>query len=71
MLRSWWPAAPPAELDPSLCAVLGSTALGGVVWLAEAGLDLVVEPVETVETGLVGALGAEAVPGVVVAGAVV
>lgn len=63
LLRSWWPAAPPATLDSSLCAVLGSTAFG-VVWLAEAGLDLVVE------AGLVGAR-AEVVPTGVLVAAVV
>lgn len=57
LLRSWWPAAPPAKLDSSFQEVLGSTSFGGV-WLAEAGVDLVVE------MGVVGA-GVEVVTWVV------
>lgn len=74
LLRSWWPAAPPAKLDSSLWEVSGSTSFGGV-WLVEAGVGLVVGVVEVVEVAevaevcIVGA-GVEVVTRVVAAGVV-
>lgn len=71
LLRSWWPAAPPAKLDSSLWEVSGSTSFGGV-WLVEAGVGLVVEVVEVAEVAEVRIVGAgvEVVTRVVAAGVV-
>ena len=41
-LRSWWPLAPPAEVDTSSWEVSGSTSFGEV-WLVGAGVGLVVK----------------------------
>lgn len=54
LLRSWWPAAPPANLLSSLLNVASSASVRGVWLVVGAGVGLVAE-VRAVEAGVEGA----------------